>query len=290
MARRRPPTVHGVVLIDKPAGMTSHDVVNILRRHFGEKRIGHTGTLDPDATGLLVVGVGNATRLFRFAADMDKSYSCEIVFGTETDTLDDSGEVVAVHGMGPPDIEVVRAAIAARFVGTVMQVPPMVSAVRVDGVRLHELARRGIEVDRQARPVTVDSFTVAHTGDEMVLAAQIRCGSGTYIRSLAADLGRALGGGAHIRRLRRHGVGPFTLEESSTIVEPVLLPVDTILRGVESHELSPDEIDDVLYGRVRPAWEGPGPWVGRDGSGGVVAVFERWRDGLAKPTVVFGGR
>lgn len=290
MARRKPPTVHGVVLLDKPPAMTSHDVVNKLRRHFGEKRIGHTGTLDPDATGLLVIGVGNATRLFRFAADMDKSYSCQIVFGTETTTLDDSGETTAVHQMAPLDPGAVRTMIEERFIGTVMQVPPMVSAVRVDGVRLHELARQGIEVEREARPVTVEEFTVEATEEPMVWEAFIRCGSGTYIRSLAADLGTALGGGAHIRRLRRHSVGPFTLDESSTIDDPVLLPVETILRGIESHVLNESEIDDVLYGRVRPAWDGDGPWAGCDASGALVAVFERWRDDLAKPTVVFGGR
>lgn len=290
MARRRPPTVHGLVLVDKPTDMTSHDAVQILRRHFGERRIGHSGTLDPDATGLLVVGVGNATRLIRFMDEMDKTYTCEIVFGVETDTLDDSGRPVAEHQMGPIDVERARAIIAERFNGEVMQVPPMVSALRVDGVRLHELARQGIEVDREARAVMVHSFEVDPTDDAMVLTARVRCGGGTYVRSLGADLGAALGGGAHIRRLRRHGIGPYRVEEASTVHEPVLLPVIEAVRHLDRHHLTEAEIDDVRYGRVRPVWDGQGPWAGCDEGGELVAVFEAWRDGLAKPTVVFGGR
>ena len=225
MARKKPSTAHGLVLIDKPAGLTSHDVVYKLRGHFGEKRIGHAGTLDPDATGLLVVGVGNATRLFRFMADMDKTYSCEIVFGVETDSLDDSGAITATHEMTPPNLDDVRRIIAEQFLGEIMQVPPMVSALRVDGVRLHKLAREGIEVERPARPITVHSFEVEATDNPMVIRATIRSGAGTYIRSLGADLGTALGGGAHIRTLRRFSVGPFSVDEASTIPEPTLLPI-----------------------------------------------------------------
>lgn len=290
MARRRPPTVHGLVLVDKPTSMTSHDAIQILRRHFGERRIGHTGTLDPDATGLLVVAVGNATRLIRFMDGMDKTYTCEIVLGAETDTLDDTGQVVARHRMDPVDIDRARSVIAERFIGEILQVPPMVSALRVDGVRLHQLARQGIEVEREARPIVVHSFEVDTTSDPMVLAARVRCGGGTYVRSLGADLGAALGGGAHIRGLRRHRIGPYSVEEARALDAPVLLPVIEAVRGMDRHTLSSVEIDDVLYGRVRPVWEGEGPWAGCDRDGELIAVFESWRDGLAKPTVVFGGR
>jgi tRNA pseudouridine55 synthase len=290
MARRRPPTVHGLVLVDKAPGMTSHDAVYALRKHFGEKRIGHTGTLDPDATGLLVIGVGNATRLIRFMGEMDKTYSCEIVFGTETNTLDDSGEVTARYDMGAIDIDRARTVIAENLVGDIMQVPPMVSALRVDGVRLHELARQGIEVERVARPIQVFDFTVEPTDDPMVLRALVRCGGGTYVRTLGADLGTLLGGGAHIRALRRHAIGPYSLEESCTLAEPVLLPVIDAVRGLEKHVLSAAEIDDVLFGRVREAWPGEGPWAAVDENSELIAVFEKWRDTLAKPTVVFGGR
>jgi len=290
MAKRRPPVVHGLVLIDKPAGITSHDAVFRLRKPLGEKRIGHAGTLDPDATGLLVVGVGNATRLIRFMGDMDKTYSCEIVFGSTTDTLDDSGKVTATFNMALPPIEEVRRVIAERFIGEIMQVPPMVSALKVDGVRLHQLAREGIEIEREPRPITVYSFDVETTDDPLVLRATIRCGGGTYVRSLGADLGEALGGGAHIRTLRRHTTGPYSVDESSSIDNPVLLPPIEAVRGMPVHVLDEAGIDDVLYGRVREAWDGDGPWAVTNSEGELVAVFELWRDRIAKPTVVFGGR
>lgn len=290
MARRKPPVVHGLVLLDKPAGMTSHDAVNILRRHFGEKRIGHAGTLDPDATGLLVVGVGNATRLFRFMEDMDKTYSCEIVFGAETNTLDDSGVVTATFDMTLPAIDGIRDVIRQKFLGDIMQVPPMVSALKVDGKRLHELAREGIEIEREARPVRIDAFDVELTDDPMVLRAFVRCGGGTYIRSLCADLGTELGGGAHIRNLRRHSSGPFSIDEACTLENPVLMPVNEAIRGMAVHVLDDAGIDDVLFGRVREAWEGDGPWAVTNAAGELIAVFELWKDRIAKPTVVFGGR
>lgn len=290
MARRRPPTVHGLVLLDKPAGMTSHDAVFRLRKHFGEKRIGHAGTLDPDATGLLVIGVGNATRLIRFMGEMDKTYSCEIVFGSETDTLDDSGVVTRTHDMAAPTLDEVKNVIAEKFTGDILQVPPMVSALKVDGVRLHQLAREGIEIEREARPVTVYSFDVEPTDDPMVVRATVRCGGGTYIRSLGADLGTALGGGAHIRTLRRHSSGPYSLDESCTLDDPALLPVGEAVRALDSHVLTDAEQDDVLYGRVREAWDGDGPWAATNADGELIAVFELWKDRIAKPTVVFGGR
>lgn len=290
MARRRIPETHGLVLLDKPAGWTSHDIVAKLRKILGERQIGHAGTLDPDATGLLVIGVGNGTRLMRFLGDMDKTYVCEIVFGSTTDTLDDSGVVTATFDTGPVDVGHARAAIADRFVGDIMQVPPMVSALKVDGKRLHQLAREGIEVERQPRPITVHSFTVEPTAEPNVLSARIHCGSGTYVRSLGADLGEALGGGAHIRALRRLTTGPFDISESSTIESPVLLPVERIVAHLNAHTLDEKGIDDTLYGRVRDAFDGDDPWAVFDGSGNLVAVFERFRDTLAKPTVVFGGR
>jgi tRNA pseudouridine55 synthase len=290
MARRRPPVVHGFVLIDKPAGMTSHDAVYKLRKHFGEKRIGHAGTLDPDATGLLVIGVGNATRLFRFMENMDKTYSCEIVFGSTTNTLDDSGEVTETFNMTLPSIEEIRAVIANKFTGDILQVPPMVSALKVDGKRLHELAREGIEIEREPRPIRIDSFEVEPSDDPMVIRATVRCGGGTYIRSLGADLGTALGGGAHIRTLRRHSSGPYSLDEASTLDDPVLMPVNEAVRVMPVHMLNEDELNDVLFGRVREAWDGDGPWAATNAEGELIAVFELWKDRIAKPTVVFGGR
>src|SRR4051812_9091425 len=171
MARRKPPTVHGVAVIDKPSGMTSHDVVNTLRRHFGEKRIGHAGTLDPGATGVLVVAVGNATRLLQFVSGADKSYVGEIVLGSTTTTLDNEGEVTAVFDMEDVTLEQAHVVAAEQLTGEILQVPPMVSALKVDGRRLHELAREGIEVERAARPVNVSRFELEATDDPMVLQA-----------------------------------------------------------------------------------------------------------------------
>ncbi len=270
--------------------MTRYDAVYRLRKHFGAKRTGHAGTLDPDATGLLVIGVGNGTRLIRFMGDMDKKYSCEIVFGSETDTLDDSGVVTRTHDMAAPTLDQVKIVIAEKVTGDILQVPPMVSALKVDGVRLHQLAREGIEIEREARRSTVYSFVVEPTDNPMVIRAVVRCGGGTYIRSLGADLGTALGGGAHIRTLRRHSSGPYSLDESCTLDDPVLLPVGEAVRALESHVLTEAEIDDVLYGRVRDAWDGDGPWAATNADGELIAVFELWKDRIAKPTVVFGGR
>ena len=169
-------------MVDKPAGATSHDVVAQLRRRLGERRMGHSGTLDPDATGVLLVGVGSLTRALRFLTDLPKTYAGEVVLGVETSTLDASGEVTARHDMGEITIDAVRAVVAEHLTGTVVQVPPMVSARRVGGRRLHELAREGIEVEREARPVTVHRFDVQPTPDPFVYRIEVQCSS-TTIRS-----------------------------------------------------------------------------------------------------------
>ena len=290
MGRRRESAVHGLVLVDKEPGWTSHDVVARLRRELATRQVGHSGTLDPDATGLLVVAVGNGTRLLRFLGDMDKTYTCEIVFGATTDTLDDSGVVTATFDAGPVDLAVARDVARTRLTGEIMQVPPMVSAVHHEGRRLHELAREGIEVERDARPVRVDEFALEATDDPCVLSAQIVCGAGTYVRVLGADLAEMLGTGAHIRRLRRTAIGPWSVDEATPVTSPVVRPLADMVKHLSTHVLDAAEVDDTRFGRVRPVWEGDGPWVGVDDAGDIVAVFENWRDGLAKPTVVFGGR
>jgi tRNA pseudouridine55 synthase len=191
MARRKPPTLHGLVIVDKPAGITSHDVVSQLRKRLGERRVGHAGTLDPDATGVLLVGVGYVTRLMKYLSGLDKRYTAEVVMGIETSTLDDSGEVTQRHDMSGITLADVRTA-ARGLTGAIMQVPPMVSALKIDGRRLHELAREGIEVERAARPVTVHHFSVEPTADPAVFVIDVAVSSGTYVRSLAADIGTAL--------------------------------------------------------------------------------------------------
>ena len=280
MARRRPSMVHGMLVIDKPPGITSHDVVGLLRRRFDERRIGHAGTLDPDATGVLVVGVGKATRLMRFATASWKTYEAEIIFGVETSTLDAAGEVTATHEMVLTPQRVADA--AATFVGDIQQVPPMVSAIRVDGRRLHELAREGIEIERDARSVHVRRFEVSTTANPLVYRAEVECGAGTYIRTLGADLGRALGGGAHITSLRRTASGPFSVGSAGSVDDAPLRPVVDMVCGMDRVQLSLEEVRMVRNGGRLGGdqMSGDGPWAlvaGGDTAAAaeLIAVHER---------------
>jgi tRNA pseudouridine55 synthase len=286
MARRRPATTHGLAVVDKPAGVTSHDVVDELRRRFHERQVGHAGTLDPDATGVLLVGVGMVTRLLRFLGATEKQYTGQVVFGVETDTLDAAGVPTVRYDMDPPAIDDVRRIVAEHLTGPIEQVPPMVSAIRVDGTRLHELARRGVEVERAARPVVVRSFTVEPSDDPMVVCVDVTCSAGTYIRSLAADLGRLLGGGAHLRNLRRIAVGPFTLADAAPPDVAELLPPLQAVRALDRVDVDGATAALVANGRVLPAWTGAGPWAVVGPSGELIAVYERFRSGGAKPAVV----
>jgi tRNA pseudouridine55 synthase len=292
MARRKPALVHGLAVVDKPAGVTSHDVVGMLRRHFHERRVGHAGTLDPDATGVLLVGVGNATRLLRFLTALGKTYTAEVVLGVETSTLDDSGEVTARHDMTGITIERVRAVIDEHLTGQIMQVPPMVSALKVDGKRLHELAREGIEVERQPRPVTIHRFTADATDDPLVFRIEATCSSGTYVRTLAADLGTLLGGGAHLRRLRRTACGSFHESQAVPPDSAVLMTMADALRDYESVTVDDEAVAFVRNGRPLPTderWAGDGPWAVLAPGGDLVAVYERRDAATAKPDVVIPG-
>ena len=205
----------GLLVVDKPAGPTSHDVVAVIRRCFGCRRVGHAGTLDPPATGVLLVGVGRATRLLRFLEATVKRYEGTLVLGSTTSTLDATGAVTATFDMSSVTDDQVRAA-AGRLTGDLDQVPPMVSAVHHEGRRLHELAREGVEVERAPRRVHVAAFGVAPLGDGS-WAFTVECSSGTYVRSLVDDLGAAVGGGAHLTSLRRTAVGAFALDDAVTL-------------------------------------------------------------------------
>ncbi len=288
MARRRPPTVHGVAIVDKPAGVTSHDVVGMLRRRFSERRVGHAGTLDPDATGVLVVALGHATRLLKYVGDTTKRYTGEVVLGVETDTLDAAGAVVATHEMGDVDIDDARRVVSEHLLGDIEQVPPMVSAIKVDGRRLHELAREGVEVERAPRPVTIHRFDVEPGTEPGVFAIDVECSSGTYVRTLAADLGRLLGGGAHLRALRRTAVGSFSIDEAAAPDECELLPVATAVRSLPAVDVDADTAELVGHGRPldRSAWPGAGPWAVFGPGRELLAVYEPFRGALAKPSVV----
>jgi tRNA pseudouridine55 synthase len=295
--------VDGLVVIDKPAGLTSHDVVARCRRIFSQRKVGHAGTLDPDATGVLLVGLGQATRLMQFLLGASKRYTGEVVLGTSTSTLDAAGEVTGTWDMRAVTLEEARTA-AAQLTGDIAQVPPMVSAVRVGGRRLHELARAGLEVDRPPRLVHVERFDVswAGAGDTgPVLAVDVECSSGTYVRTLAADLGSALGGGAHLRRLRRLRVGDFTLQEALPLADlealpspssAVLAPAEA-LRGMSRAVVGPSVAPNVRYGQVlalralsEAGATGPGPWAVLDGEGMLLAVYETGKPEMVKPMVV----
>ena len=285
MARRKPATTHGIAVVDKPPGVTSHDVVGMLRRRFGERQVGHAGTLDPDATGVLVVAVGKATRLLRFVEKTRKGYTGEVVLGTSTSTLDSAGDVLDSFDMSAVTLDDARRAVDEHLMGDIEQIPPMVSAIRVDGKRLHELARQGIEIERAPRPVTIHRFDVTDWVAPEVLSIDVECSAGTYIRTLADDLGRLLGGGAHLRNLRRTHVGAFTIAEAGSPDECELLPVASAVRSLTVVTVDDAVAAFVANGRVLDAWDGDGPWAVFDGTGELLAVYEAF-SGQAKPAVV----
>lgn len=246
--------IDGLLVVDKPAGWTSHDVVAKARGAYGQRRAGHSGTLDPDATGVLLLGFGQVTRLLPHLTALRKTYTCELVLGATTSTLDDSGVVTETFEMAGTTLSQVTAA-TAKFIGDIHQIPPMVSAVQVGGVRLHELARQGIEIERAPRPVTVYRYDVTHEIEPGIFAATVECGSGTYVRTLAADLGAALGGGAHLRNLRRTNVGSFDATTGITPGDPTfgtstLLSPAEAMRDYEAVTLTEDELTEIRHGRA----------------------------------------
>ena len=222
--KKKPSEYNGIVVVDKPAGVTSHDVVDAARRLYRTKRVGHTGTLDPDATGVLVLCLGYATRLAEYLSASRKNYVAEVKFGVASDTQDASGKITreqdASH-LTQADL----LTLLPRFRGTIEQVPPMVSALHHEGKRLYELAREGITVEREARPVQIDGLELLDfaPGTNPIARIEITCSTGTYIRTLAADLGEAAGAGALMHSLRRTWVGDsqrdFNLQAAHTLDE-----------------------------------------------------------------------
>ncbi len=289
-------SVNGLVVVDKEAGWTSHDVVARCRRIFDQRRVGHAGTLDPDATGVLLVGLGRVTRLLRFLTALPKTYTTDIVLGTATSTMDASGDVVGTYdmaGVGPGDV----ARAAAALTGDIEQVPPMVSAVKVGGRRLHELARQGIEVERRPRPVTVYRFaTLPDPSRPGIYRAEVECSSGTYVRVLADDLGRALGGGAHLDHLRRTRIGSF----GEADMRPLdAIGPDSVLSPAEAmRDLDVVRVDDSVAASIRNGLpldrvplgaSGDGPWAMLDPAGTLLAVYEATETDRIRPAVVVAG-
>lgn len=292
----------GVVVIDKEAGWTSHDVVARCRKILSQRKAGHAGTLDPGATGVLLVGLGRATRLLRYLTALEKTYTAEVVFGATTRSDDDAGEVIARYDMASLPLDEVQAA-AGTLTGPIDQVPPMVSAIKVAGERLHKLSRQGRVVDRAARRVTVHSFVVglpqAPAGDlaagEKAFAVEVRCSSGTYVRALARDLGTMLGGGAHLRNLRRARIGSFDVRDAATLAAlsyDMILPPAVAMRDYPHSAPGGAVCEELSHGRyvarasLGPACAGDGPWAVVADTGRLVAMCSPRPDGLVGPDVV----
>lgn len=275
-----------LLLVDKPASVSSHDVVNVARRATGERRIGHHGTLDPFATGLLVLLVGRATRLARFIDGEPRSYRATIRFGASTDTDDLDGTVVREAPL--PDPAAVDAAIE-KLTGRVMQLPPAFSAKQVGGVRAYAAARRGRPVELEPVPVQVHRWEVESRAPHE-LVARISCGTGTYIRSLARDLGELTGSAAHLTALRRLAAGPLDVGMANSMEqlragEATFLSPLVAITGMHSVTLDVNLLRDIAHGRPIPATTGAERVALVDGDGRVVAVASR-EGSHWKPSVV----
>lgn len=296
MARKPPSGPGGLIVVDKPAGLTSHDVVGRVRRLAHTRRVGHAGTLDPMATGVLVVGVERATKLLNHLVLTDKSYSATIRLGQSTDTDDAEGVIQAradASELAWPDV--LRAIQA--LTGDIQQRPSAVSAIKVDGQRAYDRVRAGEAVELAARPVTVSRFDVMseprrHDG-VVDLDVEVACSSGTYIRALARDLGAGLGVGGHLTRLRRTAVGPFTLSQALTLDElaarddPITLPLPAaIAAAMPTREVTADETRELSFGRFIRARgiEGTYGAIGPDGHA-VALLVET--GGQARPVLGF---
>ncbi len=290
----QPAAPDGIVVVDKPGGWTSHDVVARLRRLAHTRRVGHAGTLDPMATGVLVVGIGRATRLLGHLALTEKDYEATIRLGVATTTDDADGEVTAQRSVAvePAALE----AAIGDLTGEIDQIPSSFSAVKVDGVRSYVRARAGEAVELAPRRVTVSRFEILdrRPGDDPAtedLDVAVTCSSGTYIRALARDLGAALGCGAHLRALRRTRVGPFDLTMAGTLDElekdlTVLALADAVARSFPRRDVDVDETRAVGFGRPLPSAgrRGPHGVFGADGT--LLALFEE-SGGKDRPLVVF---
>ena len=280
-----------MVLVDKPAGLTSHDVVARLRRILGERRVGHAGTLDPMATGLLILAVGPATRLIRFAQGRDKTYTGTVLFGVATDSLDADGVEVERVAVPPFDETIVNAA-AATLTGEQRQVPPMVSALHHGGERLYDLARRGEVVERAPRAITVDSFRLSATPDPARWDFVVTCSVGTYVRVLASDLAERLGTLGHLVALRRVASGDHRVEDARTLEDiaedpeaSVMAPASFVTH-LEHVTLDDDQIRRIRHGQRLHVAARDVEVAALDESGALVAVLER-RGEDYQPALVF---
>lgn len=293
----------GVLIIDKPVGPTSHDVVNRVRRIFSTRKVGHTGTLDPFATGVMVMLIGKATRLAKFADRADKEYEATVRFGFATDTGDLTGTRIGDTGRSDISSKEIES-VLDRFRGEIMQVPPMYSAKKIDGKKLYELARRGEEVERPAVPVTIREIEVLSQGSTpgSLHRIRVRCSAGTYIRTLAEDIGKALCTATHLEELRRTASGSFSLEKSvrlDTLAEETepskyLLPMEVLVEGLPRFVLSSSRLQKTLNGlstRVFDAAFDAGQAVAMLSENNDLVAIGKFVAGenIIQPTLVFGG-
>jgi tRNA pseudouridine55 synthase len=290
----------GLVIVDKPGGMTSHDVVAKVRRLAGTRKVGHAGTLDPMATGVLVVGVEKATRLLGYLTLTEKEYAATIRLGQTTSTDDAEGEITGTATAEGVSIEAIDTAVAS-LTGEILQAPPVVSAIKVGGQRAYKLTRAGAAPELKSRPVTVFEFTVTgirrvEEAGEMAglldLDATVRCSSGTYIRALARDLGAALGTGGHLTALRRTRVGGYRAEDARTLDQlaerfEVLPLAQAAAAAFPRRDLTEDEARRLAHGgRLDPTGSKDAPTAAFAPDGALIALVTD-ESGQARPLVVF---
>lgn len=290
--------VSGVLVVDKPVGYTSHDVVQIIRRGTGIRRAGHTGTLDPRASGVLVVLIGPAVRLSEYVSASDKRYQATIRLGASTDTYDSEGSITSSASVEDVSMEQFEE-ILHQFIGEIKQVPPPYSAVKVKGRKAYEMARKGEDVELEPRTINVYSLELLEW-DPPEAVVDVFCSSGTYVRSLANDLGAALGCGAHLIGLRRTKSGRFTLRDAVPLRRlqesfqagdwyKYLIPAAEALGDWPLVELNADDVDLVRHGHRIPAVEGAGGWIRAvSQQGDLVALMELDKDAMEwQPRKVF---
>lgn len=290
----------GVFNIYKPVGRTSHEVVDYLRKVIGQKEVGHAGTLDPPAEGVLVLGVGRATRLMPYLQTLPKRYRARVRFGISTETQDATGEVVDRQPADHLNADQLGKVIP-QFVGRIEQLPPLYSAVKLGGQKLYEFARQGIEVERTPRKVHIYRIELLafEQGEFPTAELEVECGAGTYIRTLAADLGTALGVGAHVEHLLRSQVGHFRIEESVPLqrlqsredVEAVRIQPVEAVRHLRRWSPTPKVLQQLLNGNCyqmeNPLWS-PGEYIVVMENEHRIALIARWLPPLLRPTRVIG--
>ena len=280
---------HGFVIVDKEVGWTSHDVVAKARGIFATKKIGHSGTLDPPATGVLILGVGKATRLLRFLTDLQKEYVATMVIGSETDTLDAEGVTTKTTDHRPTLHDLQES--SKNFVGIIDQIPPMVSAVKVQGKRLYELAREGKEIQREPRKVAIHELSISDGLESDVFQLKIKCGSGTYVRSLVSDIAQKAGSLAHVGSLRRTAIGSFNETVANKIEKASLIDLTEGLRDYEMIQVDDKMSDRIRVGAVVHLEEfshltTDGPWGIVDLNNNLLAMYEKFKNETLKPAVV----